>query len=250
VRIRYDWQAIGGGTLGATSTPWFIPGNTGNADKLEDGTLYGSVMAMALQGVDFVASSEFHVTMSFSSEVDWHFDTTTNAPFSKWDHATTSLHEIGHALFFTGVVGASPQRGTAGFTSGSNEPGRFDLFLAASSSAGVAASCASAPPNFYNAITNSGLRFTDPEVPGTDFALYSPFPFRPGSSVYHHSPDSIETDCENNGIARSECSVRLLLLAYPGISLSTPWQINPCLFGLITNCCALWSSRSCQLIRI
>lgn len=205
IRIRFEWVAISGGTLAATVTPFFIPGNVGGADKLDGGTVYGSVMAASLQGTDFVRSSESHIVMSFNSNVDWHYDTGAT-PFSKWDLATTSLHEVCHGLFFSGVAQASSQQKVAGFASQSGLPGRFDRFLKASNQASVSNVCALDSSQFYNAVTNGGLRFTDPDQPGTDFGLFSPTDYLPGSSTYHHDPDRIGTDCQNNQIPDAECS--------------------------------------------
>lgn len=203
IRIGFTWEAIQGGTLAATTTPYFVPGSRG--DRLTDDTYYGSVMAASLEGRDFINDGDDHILMTFNSRVNWHFGE-GNTPFDKWDMATTSLHEQCHGLFFSGVVQASPQQRIANFDSDGNQPGRFDRFLAASSSTSVASVCSSDLGNFYNAITNSGLRFTDSDVPGTDFSLYSPTTYQPGSSTYHHDPERLASDCDNNEIPSDQCS--------------------------------------------
>jgi hypothetical protein len=124
----------------------------------------------------------------------------------------------------TGVVTASTSSREAGFSSRNSNPSRFDRFLAVSSSAGVAASCSNGK-DFYNAITNSGLRFTDPASPGADFGLYSPTGYEPGSSVYHNDPKRLTSDCDKLGIARSECSdlmTQELLNGYTQRSVGEP----------------------------
>jgi hypothetical protein len=158
-----------------------------------------------LQGKEFIRGNQNHFVMTFNSQVRWHFGE-GRAPFDKWDLATTALHEQCHGLFFSGVIQASSQQRAAGFDSKGNKPGRFDRFLAASSSAGVASVCSADTTNFYNAITNSGLRFTDSASPGTDFAMYSPYEYQPGSSIYHHDPDRLKKDCSSNGISDGDCS--------------------------------------------
>lgn len=205
IRIRFEWTSIGGGTLAATVTPFFIPGSFGGANKLDGGTVYGSVMAASLQSKDFVRSSEHHIIMSFNSRVDWHYGLDPT-PLSKWDLATTSLHEVCHGLFFSGVAQASSQQRIAGFSSTSGLPGRFDRFLRASNKASVSNVCALDGNQFYNSLTNGGLRFTDPDKPGTDFGLFSPTGYLPGSSTYHHDPDRLAADCRSNEIASGECS--------------------------------------------
>jgi hypothetical protein len=69
IRIRFSWTDLGGETLGATSVAFYIQGSTDGADKLDDNTVYGSAMAGALQGIDFVPESEMHVVMGFNSSM-------------------------------------------------------------------------------------------------------------------------------------------------------------------------------------
>jgi hypothetical protein len=59
IRVSFSWQNLGQTTLGATSSPFFVSGSTGGADKLDDNTVYSPVVAMALQGVDYVAKNEY-----------------------------------------------------------------------------------------------------------------------------------------------------------------------------------------------
>lgn len=67
IRIRFAWTNLGGKTLGATSISFYIQGTADGADKLDDKTVYGSVVAAALQGSDFVPESEMHIVMGFNS---------------------------------------------------------------------------------------------------------------------------------------------------------------------------------------
>lgn len=215
IRLRLEWQEIGGATLGATTTPFFIPGDAQNADRLDDGTMYGSVLAASLEGKDFVPESEFHIIMTFNSRALWHYDTDSNAPYNKWDLATTALHEQCHGLFFTGVVQASTTQRLASFSSGSGKPARFDRFLAASSGAGIAESC-NDPSKFYNALTNNGLRFLDPGNDRANFGLYSPNPYEAGSSTYHNDPSRLNEDCRKLGISSNDCSDLMTQKLPPG----------------------------------
>lgn len=67
IRIRFSWTDLGGNTLGATSISFYVQGSIEGADKLDDNTVYGSVMAGALEGKDFVPESEMHIVMGFNS---------------------------------------------------------------------------------------------------------------------------------------------------------------------------------------
>jgi hypothetical protein len=121
------------------------------------------------------------------------------------DLQTTAMHELCHGLFMDGVVVVQDGSQEAGFSSTGSTPGRYDRFLAVNSTTGVAASC-SDPGQFFNAITNEGLRFTDPASPGTDFGLYSPTRYASGSSTYHHDPARLDSDCAKLKISKADCS--------------------------------------------
>lgn len=205
IRIDFDWNEIAFGTLAATTTPFFISGNQPDADELDNDTVYGSVMAASLQGMDFVSQDKAHIVMTFNSRASWHFGS-DRTPSRKWDLRTTCLHEICHGLFFSGVVQARGSEREAAFLSSDNRPARFDRFLAAGNGAGLATTCTGDRGNFYNAITNSGLRFLDAQTQGVDFGLYSPFTYQGGSSTYHNDPARIEDDCVANGIPERDCS--------------------------------------------
>lgn len=71
IRIRFSWTDLGGNTLGATSISFYVQGSIEGADNLDDNTVYGSVMAGALEGKDFVPESEMHIVMGFNSGMCW-----------------------------------------------------------------------------------------------------------------------------------------------------------------------------------
>lgn len=204
IRVSFGWEEIGGGTLAAANTPFFVPGSVAGAGALDDATIYSPSMAASLTGTDFVGPGDFHVIMTFNSKANWHFDVRKDAPFDKWDLATTALHEVCHGLFFSGVVTARGEN--AFFSSGSQRPARFDTFLAASTGSGLASQCKGDGGLFFRAVTNGGLRFTDEAAEGVDFSLYSPEKFQPGSSTYHHDPARLGEDCRKAGIAAQDCS--------------------------------------------
>jgi hypothetical protein len=47
IRVRFEWERLGSGTLGATNAPFFVPGVKGS--MLDDNTVYGSCLASSLQ---------------------------------------------------------------------------------------------------------------------------------------------------------------------------------------------------------
>jgi hypothetical protein len=105
----------------------------------------------------------------------------------------------------TGGVTASPSSGMAQLDSGRAIPGRYDRFLSSSSAASVVSSCVN-PTDLFAIVTSGGLRFLDPSASGTSFGLYSPSPYEEGSSIYHHDPKRLATDCSKLSIASADCS--------------------------------------------
>jgi hypothetical protein len=206
IRVYLGWQKVDGGTLAATSSPFFVPGSFAGADRLDDGTLYGPVMAASLQGRDFIGKDEFHVVTVFNADAAWHFGD-EDAPFDRWDFATTSLHETTHGVFFSGVVDVDAGARVAFFASGSTIPARFDQFLAASDGSSLAERCIANGTLFYDAVTNGGLVFEDRSARKvTHFGMYAPTLFQQGSSTYHHDPARLASDCEAARIDRKDCS--------------------------------------------
>lgn len=203
IRVHFQWDKLDEGTLAAASTPFFVPGSIASADKLDDGTIYGPVMAASLQGKDYVDPGDFHIVMMYNAAANWHFGT-ENAPFYKWDYRTTSLHELTHGIFLSGVVDVDTESRQAFFASSSGSPARFDMFISASTGAGLAEICNQNRTRFYDAVTNSGLAFSTPD--GDSFGLFSPTIYLPGSSTYHHDPDRLDSDCRAAGIRAEDCS--------------------------------------------
>jgi hypothetical protein len=137
-------------------------------------------------------------------EVDWHSGKSPT-PFSKWDLESVALHEVGHGLFFTGVMQASPRQSLADFAFRNSRPARFDRFLGKSAGDGLAMCLA--PADIFDTITSGSLRFVDPKSPDTtDFGLYSPSEYLPGSTTYHQDPGTLPFDCEKLNIPTNDCS--------------------------------------------
>jgi hypothetical protein len=82
IRIRFEWEALGSGTLGATNAPFFVSGVRGSL--LDRNTIYGACLAMSLQGVDFIPSAESHMVTTINSDVTWNFDVNSKASSSQW----------------------------------------------------------------------------------------------------------------------------------------------------------------------
>lgn len=124
----------------------------------------------------------------------------------KWDLESVALHEVGHGLFFAGVMQASPRQSIADFAFRNSRPARFDRFLSSSAADKGLASCAT-PTTIFDTITGSSLRFIDPNAADTtNFGLYSPSSYLPGSTTYHQDPATYQDDCDAVGISAENCS--------------------------------------------
>lgn len=131
---------------------------------------------------------------------------TEPAPIDKWDLESVALHEVGHGLFFAGVMQASPRQNIADFAFRNSRPARFDRFLSDGSTDNGLASCAT-PSTIFETITGGSLRFIDPSDPdNTNFGLFSPSGYLSGSTTYHQDPDTYSDDCTTLGIATDDCS--------------------------------------------
>lgn len=224
LRIRFMYIDVGESTLAAAANPFYIQGSSPAATKLDNSTVYGSVLAAAIQGVDFVPKEEMHVIVAINSQIKWHTGK-DDAPFDKYDFKSVALHEIAHGLFFAGVLQGAQNQKLANFAFRDRTPSRFDRFLAQNSSASLAP-CTESPEGIFDSVTSRKLRFIDPDYPEeTNFGLYSPTEYLLGSTAYHQDPVSYLRDCKKLGIPFKDCSslmTEALPNGYTERSVGTP----------------------------
>lgn len=224
LRIRFKYIDVGGSTLAATANPFYIQGSIPGATKLDNSTVYGSVLAAAIQGVDFVPKEEMHVIVAFNAQIKWHTGK-DDAPFDQYDFESVALHEVAHGLFFVGVLQGAQDQKLANFAFRDRIPSRFDRFLAQNSSASLAP-CKESPEGIFDSVTSRKLRFIDPKYPEeTNFGLYSPTEYSLGSTAYHQDPVSYLHDCKKLEIPFNECSslmTEALPNGYTERSVGTP----------------------------
>lgn len=206
IRICFGWggveeAALGEKTLGTTNTPFFTHGK--DHSNLRDDAVYNPALASSLQGEDMIPEGQFHVHMLLNRMIPWHYDETTEAPSKKYDLATTVLHELTHGLFFSGTIEVPQDERSASYMH--KVPGRFDSFMRVEGDIGVVRSCAE-PDRLFNAVTSPYLRFFDEENTA-NFALFAPYPFASGSSIYHfNNTKSLLRECNELGIPDLSCS--------------------------------------------
>lgn len=199
IRVSVKWEPLRRETLGVAESRFFT--RSVNHPNLKPGTSYGSAMALALTGQDFVPRREAHIRMRLNSGTSWHYDTSSRAPGNRWDLATVSLHELAHGLFFTGTVNVDVSSREANYRS---IPSRFDNFVTATAGGGVESSCRGSRAR-YSALTEPGLRFINRDT-NTNYSLFAPVVYRPGSSTYHLDSRRYRGDCNRIGVPPERCS--------------------------------------------
>jgi hypothetical protein len=217
MRVLSRWDSLDSGTLGSASSPYSVHGSICGTSKLLDNALYSSPSAAALEGVDFLSANQEHIRMQFNKNAAWSYDPTSNKTitFNTWDLMSVVLHEVCHGLFFNGRFSADAIYYNGGFL-----PGRFDRFLVPSSTASIVDKCYSKTD--LAAIMLNSKRFVDPTKAGTNFLVFSPNPYQPGSSTYHFDTNQLSADCANLGIPVSECSALMTPSLTNGVLKRSP----------------------------
>jgi len=238
VSIGANWTDGLGGSLATTKAPLFLRGISGRVSPgglpgagLPD-TLYGRAMLSAMVGEELISETKLAglppalrhaMNVKFDGMAAWYTGADADGvPEDEFDLATVMVHEIGHGLFFQGVLTASiprvarpaTERGAGGApcADGGGDLGgrptvrtvigtgapytRFDSLLATRSphAGALLPACATSPSQLVAALTAGDLAFVAPAVPG-GLSLFAPAPLVPGSSVYHLDPARVAADC-------------------------------------------------------
>lgn len=220
IRMRFDWASQGKQVLGSakpSETFWGGACKPGLAPQL-----YVPAVLNSVTGTDFNAGAgvlDHHVVLSLSSDQDWFFGNKgDDPPADLYDCLSLALHEMAHGLFmfsFIDVVDSRgsfrPGLGTGDFVDGNligtslRTPTQFDRFLVGSSGNALVNSCQDESA-FYGDLT-TGVRFVDDvAAERTNFAMFSPPTYQPGSSSMHFLEDAAArgADCEGNGLSAAD----------------------------------------------
>lgn len=204
VRIQARWTELGGNTLGSAGPTLIFQIPEG-----EPNTWYPVAQASAISGRDLVAqsSSTFYdisvnINSAFSS---WYFGTDADTPIGQIDFVTVALHEIGHGLGFLGSMSANESEEIAqwGF-SDPLEPIVYDRFVVDEVAESILNESKYPNPSqeLYRLVTGDfgGIYFlgeqTSEAFQDLPVPLYSPDPWRQGSSYSHLDQDTF-TNTEN-----------------------------------------------------
>ena len=219
IRVRAVWSNFGDrpdaenllGSAGPTRIVRFNESNGVFAD-----TWYPVAMASAITEqniVDDIEGESFDIVANLSCEQPrWHFDTSRVPPAQRIDFATVVLHEIGHGLGFTGSMSVpidenrevEEEIGSWGLTpQGATDPLPlvFDRFSTDGNANNLIDTIIYGNPSevLYEALTGraAGVFFdgpnatvtnqdaNNPAVVGEAPPLFSPNPWRAGSSYAH-----------------------------------------------------------------
>lgn len=201
IRVCFEWDSLGEGTLGAQSTAFFIPGSDHAA--LKDNVTYTPALGVSLVGTSVLKPQQKHLKIILNRETLWHLDIDSEATDDRFDLPTTILHELTHGLFFTGAIQADVAKGSASFSL--STVSRFDQFIQAEGNISVARSCSlpNRKSDLYNAVRSPQLSFV-----GSNFriGLFAPRTFQRGSSIYHFNNETIDADCSAQGLSGTDCS--------------------------------------------
>lgn len=180
IKVVATWEPLGRDLLGSAGAADYQINFTG-APRRE--TWYSVALANALAGRDLNGATE-EIQASFNSaDVSWYFGTDGRCPNTKYDFASTVLHEIAHGLGFDSDLQYSRGSGTV-----NDGPQAFDHFVA-NGSGQILWSSFTAGSALGAQLISNNVYFTGPKAQvgngGRPAKLFAPNPWQNGSSIAH-----------------------------------------------------------------
>lgn len=233
VRIRVDatFEPAGLSNLGSAN---MITIQRDFNDAPFENTFYPVAIANSLADKD-LDNSRLDIEANFNSNrSDWYFGIDGNCPNDKYDFVTVVLHELCHGLGFSGsaIAGITPNSASIGYL---GLPFVYDLFVEDINGTPVINYPSGSSSLFLALVTN--LFYVGP---GTSSAhgnnpvkLYSPNPYKPGSSYSHFDEISFAGELMTPFLSAGE------VIHDPGdltIGLfeDNGWEVNrPCFTGAL-----------------
>jgi Secretion system C-terminal sorting domain len=154
---------------------------------LKTSTWYPMALAEKLNGIALNAPEEADIEAIFNGSFkNWYYGDGAS-PSNQYDFTSVVLHELGHGLGFTGLIGVSGTNGAWGYN---GMPEAFDhLVIDGLSQQLINTSVYTNPSeNLKTAIESKKLSANSPAAAkflGTNPKLYAPSPYQGGSSIYH-----------------------------------------------------------------
>jgi hypothetical protein len=186
INVEISFDNLDEGVLASTGTPWppYILDENGYLKK----SIYIQALAEKFLRMNLNGNKP-DMTMTYTNNVSWYFDTDGNTPTSRYDFLSTLLHEMAHGLGFYGYFYVDDN----GIGDGLPVPSAFDSFFENSLGERLADTLIFPQPSkkLGDALTSPPVYFNSPivvrELPEetTPPKMYTPNPWRSGNSLYH-----------------------------------------------------------------
>ncbi len=185
IDIVANFTTLGAGVLGSAGSAYIIRDFSGAPQA---NTWYPAALGNKLAGTDLVTNSP-DITTNFNSNFsNWYFGTDGNTPAGQYDFVSVVLHELGHGLGFSGLMGYNNGEGSWG---SSGYPGIYDRFTVNGSNQSLINTSLFPNPStaLGNQLTSNNLFFNGSNAVvangGTKPKLYAPNSWQGGSSYSH-----------------------------------------------------------------
>lgn len=196
IHVKATWESLDKDVLGSCSPTNFY--TDFNSTQIWN-CYYPVALVEKMLGKE-VNSTDYEIEASFNKDfTNWYFGTDGHTPVSKYDFASTVLHELAHGLGFHGFFHTDNRsRGTYGGSDGFSAA--FDQFVQNRSGEQLVNTNLFANPSvkLYQNFTSGWLVFNSKLNEGSIPRLYAPTTWDSGSSIYHLNDATYPAGNENS----------------------------------------------------
>lgn len=184
VKIEATWKPLSRGVLGSCG-PTTVHKNFPGAQQEE--VFYPASLANKIANSDLNGETA-EISLSLSSEINWHYNPDTPPPSGKMDLVSVVLHEIGHGLGIFGAyqVNSAGNGSIHSFFAG--RPCPYDLFLETAS--GTRLLSYTPPSRDLGVVLRSRALYFNSPIVRKNFngrsKVYAPEEYSAGSSISHN----------------------------------------------------------------
>jgi hypothetical protein len=184
IHIQATWESLASDVLGSCGPSDYVPNF--NSTQIWN-CYYPIALVEKMLGQEVNAATDHEIDASFNKDfTNWYFGTDGNTPKSKYDFASTVLHELTHGLGFTGFF-YSDSRGRGGYGGTDGFAAAFDQFVLNKAGEKLTDKTLFTNPSvkLNQNLTSGWLNFNSKFVTGILPRLYAPSTWDTGSSIYH-----------------------------------------------------------------
>jgi len=184
IHIQATWESLASDVLGSCGPSDYIPNF--NSTQIWN-CYYPIAMVEKMLGQEVNGPTDHEIDASFNKDFsNWYFGTDGNTPRTRYDFASTVLHELTHGLGFTGFFN-SDSRGRGGYGGTDGFSAAFDQFVINKNGEKLTDKSLFTNPSvkLNQNLTSGWLNFNSKFVTGALPRLYAPSPWDSGSSIYH-----------------------------------------------------------------